>query len=235
MKRTISHGPHRPHPSDRAAFTLIELLVVIAIIAILAAILVPAVQKALNRARVITTTSRIRNVGLATQLFAMNHNDELPLSNVPSSGRWPFKIAPYVDQKFIPSSAKMYANPIFRDQTQDKYLGQGRGVFGYNLYFAQGEWRNSLDINAPSRLALFTTLNGDYSAGLHFDPKAPNPLAFQYGFVGPTKNFGPSPNHEGTTVYQMADNSVFTTADPWPWRDFLGTDFHPKQDVSITR
>jgi prepilin-type N-terminal cleavage/methylation domain-containing protein len=55
------------------AFTLIEVIIVIAIIAILAAILVPALNSALERAKATKDMSNLRQIGMATQLY-MNDN-----------------------------------------------------------------------------------------------------------------------------------------------------------------
>ncbi len=59
-------------------FTLIELLVVVAIIAILAALLLPAIVRASAKARQTWCGSNLRQVGLAMEMFAHNHNDLFP-------------------------------------------------------------------------------------------------------------------------------------------------------------
>lgn len=66
--------------SDRQAFTLIELLVVIAIIAILAALLVPAVQNAMDTARTTGCNSNQRQIGIGITAFAESHDGGMPYS-----------------------------------------------------------------------------------------------------------------------------------------------------------
>src|SRR5690348_4911045 len=68
------------------AFSLIELLCVIGIIGVLAALLLPALHQAHARARRIECVSHLRQLGIAFQNFAQDHNGQFPMSVPVSSG-----------------------------------------------------------------------------------------------------------------------------------------------------
>ncbi|MBS3762459.1 MAG: type II secretion system protein [Planctomycetes bacterium] len=63
---------------ERCAFTLIELLVVIAIIAILASMLMPALERAREAARVASCMSNHRQIFLSVQMYADDHDGWYP-------------------------------------------------------------------------------------------------------------------------------------------------------------
>jgi len=82
---------HLPDRQQRHGFTLIELLIVIAIIAILAALLLPALSKSKERARVIQCLNNMKQLGVCWVLYADENNDQIAknwVSGGSTPGSW---------------------------------------------------------------------------------------------------------------------------------------------------
>jgi prepilin-type processing-associated H-X9-DG protein/prepilin-type N-terminal cleavage/methylation domain-containing protein len=79
------HRPSGPCPGPAArAFTLVELLTVILIVALLATLILATASRPIALARALVCRQHLRDWGLATRLYADDHDDLLPPEGFPN-------------------------------------------------------------------------------------------------------------------------------------------------------
>ncbi|HZO91956.1 MAG TPA: DUF1559 domain-containing protein [Chthonomonadaceae bacterium] len=124
----------------RRGFTLIELLVVIAIIAVLAAILFPVFAQAREKARAISCLSNCRQLGLAIQMYATDHDEAFPCScmigmsmgtdmTAQNSQSWLDTTLPYI------KSRGLYHCPSDNSPLWSSMDTPRQSSYGFNAYF----------------------------------------------------------------------------------------------------
>jgi prepilin-type N-terminal cleavage/methylation domain-containing protein/prepilin-type processing-associated H-X9-DG protein len=145
QEKQQAHAANRRHvisPREclvRRGFTLIELLVVIAIIGILASLFLPALSRAKARGLGARCLSNVRQIGLATMMYAHDHQEELPRSThsafMHDQLPWGMALGPYVRGAAITRVDESLTNllrTIYRCPADKRSVGEWS--YGKNVY-----------------------------------------------------------------------------------------------------
>lgn len=123
-------------------FTLVELLVVIAVIAILAALLLPALGRAKSYGRQTRCLNQMRQIGLATALYAQDSGDEFPRSQHSALAyhqqTWGFALLPFLGYQNVKPGSSAWVQVLngFYRCPEDRRTNDWS--YGLNVYFELG-------------------------------------------------------------------------------------------------
>ena len=197
----LSHSSYLKRKTE-SCFTLIELLVVIAIIAILAGMLLPALNKARQKAHQISCASDMKSLGTVYFLYIDSYNDQIPTAQGENwtGKQWFNLILPFANNsKKIFVDCRRRTQPISGKSTVDDYWGYERlGIGGSQQIFLQNfinEKTNNKkhrEMVQPSKKILFgdsvcgkkpganTTYYGWLVSGKYMDSNSPWTLSFHH-------------------------------------------------------
>lgn len=166
----------------KSAFTLIELLVVIAIIAILASLAIPALSKAMERAKVTQDANNLKSLGIAFVSYGNDNDDTFPQPQGAGGGDaggattavpWTTALNP----KYI-QSWKVFQSPFDNKRSAVEDAAKAPVSFGMNINLAG---KSTSDVASPSACLLLSedmTFTGT--------AQSPNPLSKASNGSGPT-------------------------------------------------
>ena len=192
------------HPRRPGGFTLVELLVVIAIIATLAAVIAPLGRGMLARSRTVNCSRNLRQIGLATMMYAGDNNMNLPVSSHQRSkgGKsWTLSLQPYASENLTDKCAEDANKSRSYTYVLNDFLTPnpaGAPQLNYSIL---------AKIDRPQATFLFAEAAADYTNADHFH------FSKYYGGTIPPEVFASQigvGTHEQKANYLFADGHVET-------------------------
>ncbi len=147
-------------------FTLIELLIVISIIAILAGMLLPALNKAREKARAIHCIGNLKQINFGFAGYTVDYMDYMPPARFGgnSATNWMWQLDPYIKNNYYTKEGNIPQKSIWGCPTQRVWSGSsGRISYGYNTalfggndYVHATSWQTDAYVTFPFKINRIT-------------------------------------------------------------------------------
>lgn len=212
--------PMKPSGARRA-FTLVELLVVVALIAILAALLLPALARGKEKAKVTRVHAELYGIGLALQMYVDDYANKLPPVRVNCNSdlltHWCQLPTELADVRYLPRSGddgrEANMEDLFNPGHTYKYAAPGPELLND---MPMGNYALWVPTNFPN-------LSG--TAGKYYsDPKS-TPVRWVIWSLGPKPNSPKSqdsyaPMSSDSWYRRTGDSGVIVRYADQEWRQF---------------